>query len=275
MKTCPNCGRQVENNSKFCTYCGYKFIDPSNDSVVSNPENKQSQSQSRQQSNQHWDEKTKEAKRFSKNYFQWFKDTLKHPTALNDSSHKFFGLTSLIISLVLIALNIIQGFRAFVALGLRMAGGILGGATSGLDATSSLSTITGSSEYGNIVSSVFIHLFVYIVLALLITVLIPFAIRKAFYKDRISLWNFINQFASYSNYVLLIELLALIFFTLSVFVIFSSILLSIVSLGYLIAFLFSIFSTNERNGLDRIYAVLIGLFVETLLIMIISVGIAF
>ena len=34
---CPNCGKQVKENDKFCRYCGYKLDEELNSDVVSVP----------------------------------------------------------------------------------------------------------------------------------------------------------------------------------------------------------------------------------------------
>ena len=37
MMFCPNCGKQVKENDKFCRYCGYKLDEELNSDVVSVP----------------------------------------------------------------------------------------------------------------------------------------------------------------------------------------------------------------------------------------------
>ncbi|UQS87269.1 zinc ribbon domain-containing protein [Nicoliella spurrieriana] len=276
MKKCPNCGKEVDRNSKFCTYCGYNFTNQSSASVKNNggdanqtTDSSQPKASAHQQVDAHSanpqpNVRNSQVKKFSKNYFQWLLDTLKHPTKRNTNTHRYFGLTSFMISTLLIILDIVQGIKLAVNATTSSISGLLG-----IGNSSSIgSSITSSSEYGSIMFHTSIYLYICVLLMLLITILVPFVIRKVAYNDATSLGEFMNQFAAYSNYGLLIELVVLLLLSLGILIIPAFVLMLFVYLGYLIAFVYSILSVDDHGRLDKIYAMLIAFVIEFIIITI-------
>ncbi|MHA8110432.1 DUF6574 domain-containing protein [Lactobacillaceae bacterium Melli_B4] len=271
-KKCPNCGKEVDANAKFCTYCGYQFADQQSSSQVGGsgeqhsatphqetPTNNNGQ-QEPSKFQQDFQERSKEAKQFSNNYFQWLLNTLKHPTRVPNDSHKYFGITSFIISFVLIGVFIKLALKNVTELIFRLMGSFSG--VSG-DA-SSFSQITNSDQYTSFMNTVFNHLFIFFLIELVLVTLIAFIIRKGIYHDRSSFLGFLNEFASYTNYALVMELVAVIFLALNVFNIGSMVLFGFVTMAYSLAAYYSVFKLQPTSGFDKIYAVLIGIAAQSL-----------
>ncbi|MEJ6399938.1 DUF6574 domain-containing protein [Nicoliella lavandulae] len=278
MKQCPNCGKEVPSNSKFCTYCGFKFdeqpaganVNQSNDNQKQPGNSNPGQPTQRQEA---FNEKTAEAKQFSSNYFQWFMDTLKHPTRFNRNTNQYFGLTSLIISVVLIAILINQALKNIPTFLYKLSTMFDSGSNSS-DA-SSIAQFTSSSQYNEGIRATFTHVFAYSVVALVLAVLIPFLIKKVVYHDSQKFLSFTTEFATESNYVLLIEVLVIILLSLNMFVFASLVLTAFISVGYTIAFYYSLFRNSHSNQLDSIYAVLIGVAVQFIVAYLLVSGFAF
>jgi Predicted membrane protein len=164
MIKCPNCGTSLKEGTKFCTKCGTTITEAvettgnASDKVATKPNN----------------EKMDSFKKNSLNYFQWFKNTIKHPSEV-EQDNQYFGLVSFLINALLIAYSFyILGNKilTMVITGMQDSMGILGYEES----TPKMDIPTGISLY--------LKLFFVVLAYFLIFILIGFLAKKYFIDEK-------------------------------------------------------------------------------------------
>ncbi|UQS84919.1 zinc ribbon domain-containing protein [Apilactobacillus apisilvae] len=244
MKKCPKCGASVDSNSKFCTNCGYSFI---------NDQNNQMNNQSKQNNTQdNINQNVESMKKYSNGYFSWFMKTIKKPSEEVKESHTYYGLTSFIVSAILIAFTMYHSFMTISSLLGDTFGSVLG------------NNISDNVSYFDCLITVLILIIVWI--------LIGFLAKKFSSKNKIGFFEYLNKLSNVTNYIIIIDLL------LSILVLVSSSYLAyalvflfitlIIPVAYNIGLSLILFE-HSNSKIDEIYMVLGTIIADLLAVLII------
>lgn len=264
---CPNCGAKLKPGAKFCTSCGFDLTQ-FNAQSHQQATQRATQQQTVQQPHQP-NPNVAAAKNYSTNYFSWLWDSIKHPSQTDIKANKFFGATSFAISSVLIGIISMVGlYRIFDAISkfesdLDSFVSTLGEAESEAPTTP---VPTGSGF------TIFLKVFIIALIFTAMFVLVGWLIRRYMLGDEHeSYLSFATRLAGYSNINMIFLLLALIFIALLNALAGGALLfifLGLCSTVYFVGYAYAILEFNQTRGMDKIYALLIALIVNSFLSMI-------
>ncbi|RXT56319.1 zinc ribbon domain-containing protein [Lacticaseibacillus chiayiensis] len=179
----------------------------------------------------------KAGKQYAGSYWRYLVDSIKHPAHIDRSYHPYFGLTSLVITIISLALTI------------------------ALRVSSTLSSLPGG--VASIVLGTFIKLFVMVaILAVAIIAVYYLAIRGILGDRRRNFLEFITDYAFHANWMVFFSLFTLLMQIVGLINFGSAMLLTLLvtlSLGlFLLAGPYMLFTAQPTNQFDKIYAYLIA-----------------
>ncbi|MQS89671.1 zinc ribbon domain-containing protein [Companilactobacillus mishanensis] len=215
------------------------------------------------------------------NYFIWYKNSLIHPSEVSNENN-FFGLISLLLNSLLVALALyVTGSRIF------------GAALEALSEVQDYVESSGSSASSTIQKMVPSGIMLYLKLLLLVLVfnavylLIGFLTKRYFINDKSGAFSYFNQIASYSNSMLILDvLLIVLMFALTpknlenfisaeqnqsyTFMTVLILMLAFITIIWTVSFLASIIVTDVKMRIDRIYVAIIAFIVVTIILALIG-----
>lgn len=262
MKKCPKCGTTMPDDANFCTHCGAKLSNESvkvgttNDSPETHQESEQSQTD--QQSNQ-CIINTEQTKKIATNYWKWLVKSWAKPTNIDNLSSKWFGIASIVLETFLLCIS-------FFALVQRITIYINSITNSIADAISSF--LNGYYNSDLHLNAFGISVEIFIVLLLLNAAVIgsAYGINCWVFKEKESIWHFINRFAHYTNIILISNF---ILFLLCMITNAYGMISMVTSFSIFIYILGMLATTLDRRGIQRIDGIYGSVFIG--LIILVSV----
>lgn len=286
MKKCPKCNANMPDEANFCTECGADLT-----AAASETEEKEAQSRSVKDevekelkattteaestastetdttkagssatvNENPKDEKEKasldveQVKQTSMNYFKWVLGSWMHPTEMESPALNWFGILSVVLEIVLFCL-------AFFASVQRILTSLSGMAVSAMN---TLSALTGnvSSNVENTMhfsaSGVSIQLFVILLLLSAAVLGAVYGINCLVFKVRENFFDFINRFAHYTNAILIVNVLLLLFSLVSSSYGWLSLLLAISIFFYIVGLTTTVIARQGFQRLDRLYGAIL------------------
>lgn len=224
---CPKCGNEVKAGAKFCPKCGTQLTAQTN---VNNAANTAAAP----------------ANEFFGNFFKWFFETVKHPSANTEANNNYFGLVSFIVSAVIsiITISVISS---------RIQDGV-----------SSLPFVDGSDGViSEIISASAGKLDMMIVFMMAIYVVFGFLFKKfavAGTGKKVDFWKFVNKLASYTNLSVILLLVIFLFTIISALsaVQLDFFLLLLIFGNTIIGFTYAILDGETSNSFDKLYILLLA-----------------
>lgn len=261
MITCPNCGAANKKGVKFCPKCGTRLSgeDTDNNSKASSTQTS---------------ERIQTLKKHSMNYFEWFVNSIKSPSVVSNEN-KYFGLVTLLLNSFLVA-------YIFHVLGNRILVTIVDAANGFLNAFNQDTSSTAAIPTG---FSLYVRLLMIVLIYNAIFVLIGFLSRKYLIGENIGLSSYLNQLGSYSNSMLIADVISIVLLWVTIPADFSTIetnhgfiyvfifALSLLSLMWSIAFIGSILISANKAKMDKIYVAIIAEIVVGIVLYIIFKGV--
>ncbi|QNQ81068.1 zinc ribbon domain-containing protein [Lactobacillus sp. PV034] len=237
MKKCPNCGAEVEADSKFCTNCGAQL----QENVA--PESASAQPQPGAQR-----AVPAQPNGFTL-YWKWLVDSWKRPTAKLDTE-KWYGITNILVVILLITLTCWRLLSGIVTKSINSMSGSMGD-------ISETAEHYANNALGGSIANISISIFFAILIG--VACFIGFGIlgRKFIYGEQIDVLAYINSIAQYSNYNVAISLLMFLLALISVD--------SVKFIGFLFVILYYVFLTavlvpvigNGKEKNDKVWGTLI------------------
>ncbi|TPR50396.1 zinc ribbon domain-containing protein [Apilactobacillus micheneri] len=274
MKKCPKCGASVDSSSKFCTNCGYSFMN-----------NDQSQMNNQQNNTQdNINRNVENVKKYSNGYFSWFMKSIKKPSESIENTHTYYGLTSFIISAVLIAFSLYNTISSFVSVikdyGIKEK--FISEAADNLSAAdSSLESSSGDSGKAFIpfmnrfvkfmndsYKMNFLKALIFIIIIMIVWLAIGFFAKKLSSNNKLSIFNYLNKLAEYTNYIIIIEIFIALFSIVGNS--YSNIMIIIVLLSLLIPLIYNIglsflISKDIKGKMDKLYVMPVAILIDLII----------
>lgn len=278
---CPNCHNEIPANSKFCTYCGFKIPQVAatgaqaqgtqpgpqpqygqgqpnqfNNNQFNNGQPNFNQGMNQQQgfnqSNQtgqggvNININMDQTSAYAKNYWAYLMHGVKHPSDIDTKFNKYFGLISLLVGSLIVALT-------FLMMEIHMAGGFL----SGFD------DIFGSNTTTTVSFSTFFGVLLIGILGSFFTFSMTHLVTRGFLGDRTAgYWEDMTRYYHISSLGLLVAGVGFILSILSAMMIpLAMLCLLFYSVMISISFIALIFRAHAENNFDRVYAYLVGVIV--------------
>lgn len=271
MKHCPNCNAEVDADAKFCTSCGTRLTpnptaainqpataaksannsNTSQQNVKSNPAQPQQATQNRINS-QAWQDSLK-------NYWHWLVAAWKKPFA-NQVTNQYFGIISLFLEALLFSLGLEHLAQK--------------GTSTATDTANSLASVFSDSSYHAAYSlgfGFYFSIILIIFIAALAMIGVSFLMFHAVggNQSQETFLNYTNRIVHYSSSILVLDLIfCLIVFLSSVgfsTILFSVLLLSLVSLIWTIALICGVVTFKNGGQFDRIYGAAVATLICSLI----------
>lgn len=249
MKKCPKCGASVDSNSKFCTNCGYSFMNDDQNKVNNQQTNTQ----------ENINRNVESVKKYSNGYFSWFMKSIKKPSESIENTHTYYGLTSFIISAVLISLIVMRSISAMMS--------------SVGTYTSALTEGQVNFDDSKIATGSFVLSLIVVCLLMVLWIGLGFLAKKISTNKGIKFSNFLNNLAFHTNYVLIVDIFILFVSLFSdggssssfslVLIVFA--LLILIPIIYNIGLSLIIFK-DQSTKLDKIYAYIGAIVIDLIII---------
>jgi len=244
---CPHCGNELKADAKFCPKCGYALGPVAADSeptAAPQPEPTQSTPVTEPTT-------VANAQAFSGNYFNWYLDTLKHPSQPRVEANRFFGIISMVIEALLLALTLTLLGQKIVNIVTKM-----------LDTYEEAQL----AKYLNLNGLVFksgLIIFFLVIISYAIYVSIAYAFRRLITEEYVNFWDFVNQFAGVTNLILIFNLITFLLGLITGAANFSSLSILLVfmvpaSLLISAAFIFIIVDGVDQSRMDKFYTVFLA-----------------
>ncbi|MFD1454163.1 DUF6574 domain-containing protein [Levilactobacillus lanxiensis] len=244
---CPHCGNELKADAKFCPKCGYALSPVATDSepaAAPQPEPTQAAPVAEPTT-------TENTQAFSGNYFNWYLDTLKHPSQPRVEANRFFGIISMVVEALLLALTLTLLGQKIVNMVTKM-----------------LNTYEEAqlAKYLNLNGLVFksgLIIFFLVIIGYAIYVSIGYAFRRLITEEYVNFWDFVNQFAGVTNLILIFNLITFLLGLITGSANFSSLsilLVFMVPANLLInaAFVFIIIDGVDQSRMDKFYTVFLA-----------------
>ncbi|MBU7498310.1 zinc ribbon domain-containing protein [Lactiplantibacillus pentosus] len=251
---CSQCGNQLKTGAKFCPKC-VAAIAPTQQVTNQN----QSISQNDDVAENIGDttvskilttDTVQHVRKYSGNYFSWFKMTMRHPGRTIDPTNRYFGLTSVGLEALLLALSI--------ASILRKAENVAN------DFTNSLTGSTNNAIHaGSFILKTSVLVFLIVLGVYAVYIGIAYAFRRVVNTDSMQLHDFINQFAAITNLILVFNVITLLLTILTGTSNFSGMtglfFFMIPTIGIMnLAFIYIIINNVVKPHIDKFYALIIA-----------------
>ncbi|MQS76230.1 zinc ribbon domain-containing protein [Companilactobacillus halodurans] len=273
MKKCKHCGAPLKPGDKFCVKCGTPVEDDTVErTVTDNPSNNSTRrtiddtvqsvhsATAAAAENINSNETFQTIKKHSLNYFSWYKDSIINPSKVN-YENKYYGLVSLLLNVILVSFAIyIIGNRilSFVFESLETAFNYLGS-----DNSTSTSIPTGMFLYSRLFFIVLVYFAIFL--------LVGFLCKKYLVSQKTDFFNYSNQLASFSNVMIILELILSLYLLVSVpkdfsgvtgasilgILKFVAVIIVLMSSVWMVAYISSIVSDYGKMRLDKIYVAVI------------------
>lgn len=264
MIKCPNCGAENKAGVKFCTKCGTQLSGDASATTTNNAT----------QASQQASERIQVLKKHSRNYFQWFTKSLKGPSmVVNDN--KYFGLVTLLLNSALVAYIFHILWNKILVTFVEAANELIN--TFGRSSSSVSAIPTGFSLY--------IRLLLIVLIYNAIFALVGFSSRKYLVGDNISLSGYLNQLGSYSNAMLIVDIISIILLWVTLptdlsaienhygFIYIFIFALSVLTLIWSIAFIGSILISDGKSKMDKIYVAALAQIIVGIVLFIVLKGV--
>jgi uncharacterized Zn finger protein (UPF0148 family) len=277
MEHCTNCGAALEPTDKFCTSCGNKIeVEPA---PVSTPEPKVTPKPEPTPVSSDSEVKTEvqnevkpepkptvdteavnarvdQTKKYAQDYFGWFKNSCIEPFEFTELNDSFYGITTFVLAAIIGGLGIVvPGHQIY-----NMSFG-------------AVSASLGTGHVNPFTIGKFFTVTITFAIVFAIYVAVGFAILKMAQQKEtnITFTNYVNRFAHFVNYTLVVAVVALLVTLLFVLPAFKSgmdsmsfavkvtaFLLMIVGIGFNIGFLAPFLDRQAHFKIDRIYVAVIA-----------------
>lgn len=277
---CPNCGKEIPDNSKFCTYCGFQI--PQVAATGAQPQNTQpqfgptNQTQPNQFNNgqANYNQNMNQQPNFSqpnqggmntnatmdqtsayaKNYWSYLMHGVRRPTDYLHSFNKYFGLISLLLGSLLIALTMTMMESHSV-------GGLLG----------SLDSYANTNTQSSVGFGTFFGALVLTLIGEFILYSMAHWVTRGFLGDKSA--GYMENMTRYAHISSIGLLVAGVGFVLSIFGAFAIPIAMLCMMFYNImlscSFVALIFMAKPTNHFDRVYAYLVSVIVMFLIFVVI------
>lgn len=265
---CPNCHNEIPANSKFCTYCGFKIpqvnaaagaqaensqpqFGPSQSNQFNNGQANFNQNMNQQQGFNQSNQTSRsgvninmdQTSAYAKNYWSYLMHGIKHPSDIDAKFNKYFGLISLFVGSLIVALT-------FTMTEVHLAGGAL----------SELDGYTGRNTSATASFGTFFGVLLICVLFLFLVFSVTHLVTRGFLGDKTA--GYMADMTRYFHISSLGLLVGVVGFVLSIMGSFAIPLAalcllfyySMVSMGYTVL----VFRAHTENHFDRVYAYVVG-----------------
>lgn len=257
MKFCPNCGEQVDGDTRFCTHCGY---DLSQAAETENGQPATSQAPIEQPAGQPDNQaastdRVAQLQSLSKNYFKWLVDSIKRPNE-EVEAQKYFGLVSMLISALLLTFAIVAAINRFIKQ-----------ASEATNNTVTMKSLSFGLDF---------KLFILVVIGILFYVIIGFGASALGNKDGgVNFFDYVNRFGHLTNVAMILNVILI----LSVYTItftsgtsltfikqlgFTLMVLIAISLIWQVGYILSINQSLHAPRFDKFYVIVLALIVLAL-----------
>mgnify|MGYP001436442501 CR=1 FL=1 len=259
MKFCPNCGEQVDGDTRFCTHCGYDLGQATGDTTSqadqSATQTTADTTQSTTAPKAAQSDRVAQLQSLSKNYFKWFVDSLKRPNE-EVAAQKYFGLVSMLVSALLLTVAIVTAInRCIKQIALAS------------NSTAYLKSISFSLDF---------KLFTLVVIGILFYVLIGFG--ASILGDRnngVNFFDFTNRFGHLTNVAIVLDIILV----LSVYTItfnvdspltfvkqlgFTMLVLTVISLIWQVGYILAINNSIHEERIDKAYVIILAMIILSL-----------
>lgn len=266
MIKCPKCGTDMPSNSNFCTECGAKLSNVSAQSKSTNStetftpngsaeynrsqgqpnfNNNRKDAQSNNQNNSRSSVDTDQMKQTAASYWKWLVNSWVRPTDTRVPSSKWFG----IVSMVLEVFFLIASYYALAQRAINATNNAISSVANSLGMNSNGLSINpfGSS----------VELFFTLILVGAAALSAIYGINCLVYTEKENFFTFINRFAHYTNMLLIVNVLLLLFCMVSSSFGFVTFLLIASLFFYLLGTSAVILTRNANARFDKIYGVAI------------------
>lgn len=253
-KFCPKCGNQLKEGAKFCPKCGTQIVqnlqsDGVNTNIASN-QNVALNFNGPQNTNAMQSQNAEQAKNYAKSFFNWFFESIKHPSLTTKASNQYFGLISFGASIIILLLStLLMASKLNDALD-NVSNGLFGG-NEGYDIIEKL------VEYGTVKIAAFS------ILMIVIFVGLGFGFRLfavAGTGEKTDFFEYVNKLAAYTNISVLLSAVMFIFLLVGglVGLSFNFFIFIFVLINDLTAYTYSIVNGDKSNKFDKLYVVLLA-----------------
>jgi len=269
MNKCKNCGAELKPGIKFCTKCGAPIEDSNMSESVSRSNNVKPTRTTRSDPN---NETIEKLKKHSLNYFDWYKNSIKNPTNV-DNENKYNGLITLLLNAILVAYSfyiVINKLLTAAKTEVSQSADAFG-----LGSAVKLDLPTGFPLY--------LRIFFVAVLYYVIFLLVGFACKKYLINKKETVFDYSNQLGSYSSSLVILQLVVALFLLISIPTDINSIssvsvlgsfqflmvLIVIITNVWNVAYTASIIMDNVKTHLDKIYVGVITLLANNIVLYLI------
>lgn len=263
VENCTSCGAKLQPGVKFCTKCGSRV------QMATQPMNMNTSPASTAAMPKMANEKMDQLKKQSMNYFGWYLETIKHPSKVVNES-KYFGLVSFLLHTIVFSYafyaflnSMFTPFAKYLAAEKSTFGFMSAAVPTGMD--------------------LYFKIFPLVLAGFVMFIAVGFVCKKFMVDPQTDMFSYTNQLATYSNSLLIAELLIALFIAVSMpgsltaqgpnelirNVEMLSLLFFIVPGFFAIAYTASIIVDRAQVKIDKIYVVLIAVMSNTVVFFII------
>lgn len=252
---CPNCQHEIPANSKFCTFCGFQIpqVAATNAQFTNNDQSahyEQPAGQTFNQNNQQSFNQTATQvasslnKENAKNYWAYLVHGMKQPSNIDAPFNKYFGLVSLLVSSLLIALTAmmftLHSGAAYVI--------------------HSYDTYTSSNNLGAAAFGVFFSIFLIAIVGSFFTYSITHLVTRGILGDKTA--DYMTDMTRYyhiSSLGLIVGAVGFVFSILGAFAIpLATVCWFFYAMMVSMSFITLIYTAHATNNFDKVYAYLVG-----------------
>ncbi|MFC6179801.1 zinc ribbon domain-containing protein [Lactiplantibacillus daowaiensis] len=261
QKFCPNCGAELDGETRFCTHCGYDLqaaqgttettatdATDTNRSQATNDETTTDQATSTPTG-----DRVAQVQNYSKNYFKWLVASFKQPSA-EEPGEKYFGIISMVISALLLTFAIVAAFNRCIK---------------------QINTAAGSSMVvlKNLSFSLDFKFFMLVLVGIVFYILIGFgaSVLGDQHKD-VNFFDYLNRFAHLTNIALILNLVLIIAVYTVTFNVdspitfvrqlaFALVVAGLISMIWQVGYILAINKSIQTPRFDKFFMVLIALIV--------------
>ncbi|MFC6165356.1 DUF6574 domain-containing protein [Lactiplantibacillus dongliensis] len=254
---CPNCGEAVDGDTRFCTHCGYDLQQATAESATNTMTNTtQTTTDQPNPAAAPTNDRVAQLQNYSKNYFSWFVESIKHPNT-EAPAEKYFGIISMVLSALLLTFAIVAAINRFIK-------------------QVNESTASSMVTLKNLSFGLDTKLFIVVVIGVLFYILIGFGASALGDKNgAVNFFDYLNRFGHLTNVGLILNIV-LIF---SVYTItfnvdspltfikqlaFALVVIAAISMVWQVGYIMAINNSINEKRFDKFYIILIALVVLSL-----------
>jgi len=259
-KYCPNCGAEIDGETRFCTHCGYDLqAATAADSTSPESANANQATANQSQANASaasTNDRVAQLQDYSKNYFSWFMASIKHPNT-EAPAEKYFGIISMALSALLLTVAVVAAINRFIKQ---------------VNESEASSVVT----LKNLSFGMDLKLLIVVLIGVVFYVLIGFGASTFGNRDNgVNFFDYLNRFGHLTNIGLVLDVILI----LSVYTItfnidspitfvkqlsFALIVMAAISLVWQVGYILTINNSITKERFDKFYIIVLALVVLSL-----------